>query len=106
MSHKVAITAASAAAALTLAVALAAAGFAPGAPATSASSATTAEQVVSDPASTPQVVANPAPTVQVDTIYLAPVPKPRTITIHKVVKTSGGEDTSEQESEQGSENDG
>lgn len=94
MSRKIALGAASAAAALTLAVALAAAGFAPGSPTTPASSVTIVDQVVTDP-----VAADPAPTVQVDTIYLAPEPKPQTITVQNVVRTSGGEDESEQESE-------
>lgn len=85
MSHKIALTVASATAALTLAVALAAAGFAPGAPATSASTAAVADQVVADP----------TPTVQIDTVYLAPKPKRQTITVHKVIKTSGGEHESE-----------
>lgn len=89
MSHKIALTVASAAAALTLAVALAAAGLAPGTAATPASAAS-----VTDP-----VVADPTPTVQVDTVYLAPAPEQKTITVHKVVKSSGGEDGSEHESE-------
>lgn len=89
MSHKIALTAASAAAALTLTVALAAAGFAPGAPATAASSAAVVDQVVTDP----------APTVQVDTVYLGPAQEPETITIRNVVKTSDGEEESENESE-------
>lgn len=89
MSHKIALTVASATAALTLAVALAAAGFAPGTPAAAASSAPIADQVVADP----------SPAVQVDTVYLAPVPKRKTVTVHKVIKTTGGEHESEHESE-------
>jgi hypothetical protein len=89
MSRKIALTAASAAAALTLTVALAAAGFAPGAPATAAASASAVDQIVTDP----------APTVQVDTVYLAPAQEPEAITIHKVLKASGGEEASENESE-------
>ena len=89
MTHKIALTAASAAAALTLALALAAAGFAPGDPATPASAASL----------TDQVVAEPVPTVQVDTVYVAPPQEPKTITVNKVVKSSHDEDESEHESE-------
>ena len=71
---------------LTLAFALSAAGFAPGA----TTPATEAATVGTDTAD----VATP-PTVQVDKVYIA-APKPqRTVTVHKVLKTAGGESESE-----------
>ncbi len=88
MARKLALAAGSGAAALTLALALAAAGFAP-APATSAGSlATTVDQA-------------PEPTVLVDTIYVAPPAKQETITVHKVVRTSGEGSEGEHERESG-----
>ncbi len=86
MSHKIAVTVASVAATLTLTFALAAAGFAPGAPAP----ATAAVSTTVDPTA--------QPTVQVDTVYVAAPPKQQTITVHKVVKSSG---ESENEHESG-----
>lgn len=86
MLQKVAIAVASGAAALTFTVALAAAGFAPGTPVT----ATDTSATIVAP-----VAADPAPTVQVDTIYVAPPPPQQTITVHKVVQTSGGESENE-----------
>ncbi len=85
MIHKTALFVASVAAALTLAFALAAAGFAPGATDQSAAATAPASVVSADTAA----VVAPAP-VQIDKVYVAP-PKPqKTITVHKVVKTSGG----------------
>jgi hypothetical protein len=86
MSNKIALTVASAAAAVTLTVALAAAGFAPGSP----------DPVGVVASATPDPTA--APTVQVDTVYLAARQKRQTITVHKVVKSSG---ESENEHESG-----
>jgi len=81
MLQKTALFIASLAASATLAVALATAGFAPGTPAAPAVAPTAAADT-----------ATPAPpTVQVDKVYI-PAPQPQqTITVHKVVKTSGGE---------------
>jgi hypothetical protein len=84
MAHRLALGAASIAAAAVLAAALAAAGFAPGAPPQPISAA---EPVA---ALTP-----PEPTVQVDTVYVAAPAPQQTITVHKVVKGSGGESESE-----------
>lgn len=92
MVNKIALFAASLAASLALAFALAAAGFAPGA--SEPSAATTAAAATSP--TTAEVA--PTPRVQVDTVYVAPPAKPRTIKIHKVIKTSGGE-SEEQESD-------
>lgn len=88
MINRIALFAASLAASFALAFALAAAGFAPGSSAPSAAAAT----------STPTVAeVAPTPQVQVDTVYVAAPPKPKTIKIHKVIQTSGGE-SGEQES--------
>ncbi len=88
MLQKIALFVASLAAALTLAVALAAAGFAPGATTPPVASTTPASTVGADVAE----VAAPPP-VQVDKVYIAP-PKPqKTITVHKVVKAGGGEES-------------
>ncbi len=87
MLHKTALLVASVAAALTLAFALAAAGFAPGttiAPvATSATVSTDAADVVAPPP------------VVVDKVYVAPPQPQRTITVHKVTSSGGGESESE-----------
>jgi len=82
MTHKIALAAASAAAAFTLAAALAVAGFAPG---------------PAQPVSLTSTIVDPTaePTVQVDTVYVAPPPKQETITVHKVIKTAGGEGENE-----------
>ena len=86
MFQKTALLIASLAASLTLAVALAAAGFAPGAPASPVDAAAAATVGPADTA---------APTVQVDKVYVpAPVPQ-KTVTVHKVVQTAGGENESE-----------
>jgi hypothetical protein len=77
MSNKIALAAASVAATATLTFALAAAGFAPGAPAPVGAVA----PATADPTA--------EPTVQVDTVYVAAPPKQQTITVHKVVKSSG-----------------
>ncbi len=90
MLQKLALTAASAVAALTLALALAAAGFAPGSPAVTTGSS--ASPIAADPAAADAAAPDAMPTVQVDTIYVKPAPKQKTITVHKVVKTSGGDD--------------
>ena len=82
MLQKIALGVASAAAALTLALALALAGFAPG----GSSAAATTQAPAVDP-----VAADPTPAVQVDTVYVKPAPKQKTVTIHNVVKTSDGE---------------
>jgi hypothetical protein len=88
MINKIALFAASLAASFALAFALAAAGFAPGATVPSAAVAT----------STPTIAeAVPTPQVQVDTVYVAAPVKPKTIKIHKVIASSGGE-SGEQES--------
>ena len=92
MVHKLALAVASAAAALTLTVALAAAGFAPGAP-IAVGDVTTTDAAPIDPAA----AADTAPAVQIDTVYVAPPPPQKTVTIHKVVATSGGEGESENE---------
>jgi hypothetical protein len=87
MVQKTALFIASLAASVTLAVALAAAGFAPGAPAVPADAA---PAVSTDAASASQ-----APAVQIDKVYVpAPVPQ-KTITVHKVLQTAGGENESE-----------
>lgn len=81
MLHKTALFVASVAAALTLAFALSAAGFAPGATPTAEAATVNADAAG----------ASAPPTVQVDKVYIA-APKPqRTITVHKVLKTAGGE---------------
>jgi len=79
MVHKLALFAASLVAALTLAVALAVAGFAPAGPG-SAPTAPTAAQAADDATSPP---------VQVDKVYVAAPPPQQTVTIHKVVGSSG-----------------
>jgi hypothetical protein len=81
MAHRLALGAASIVAAAVLATALAAAGFAPGAPAQPVAA--------NEPVA---AVAAPEPTVQVDTVYVAAPATQKTITVHKVVKTSGGGD--------------
>jgi hypothetical protein len=81
MAHRLALGAASIAAVAVLTTALAAAGFAPGAPA----------QPVATNEPIAAVVA-PEPTVQVDNVYVAAPAKQKTITVHRVVKASGGED--------------
>ena len=86
MVSKFALFVASVAASLALAGALALAGFAPG-----AAPSTAATPTVAAPA--PDVAAQPQ--VQVDTVYVAPPAKQKTVTVHKVVKAAGGE--SEQE---------
>ena len=86
MVSKIALFVASLAASLALAGALALAGFAPG-----ATPAAAATPTVATPA--PDVAAQPQ--VQVDTVYVAPPAKQKTVTVHKVVKAAGGE--SEQE---------
>ncbi len=86
MSNKIALTVASVAATATLTIALAAAGFAPASPAPVGA----AVPATADPTA--------EPTVQVDTVYVAAPPKQQTITVHKVVKSSG---ESENEHESG-----
>jgi hypothetical protein len=93
MLQKLALTAASAVAALTLALALAAAGVAPGSQAVTPNSQ--ASPIAADPAAADAAAPDAMPTVQVDTIYLKPAPKQKTITVHKVVKSSGGENEHE-----------
>jgi hypothetical protein len=88
MLHKSALFIASLVAALALAIALAAAGFAPG----SAPAATTASST-SVAASTADDVT--LPPVQVDRVYVAASPPQRTVTVHKVVKSSGGDGEAE-----------
>ena len=84
MFQKTALLIASLAASLTLAVALAAAGFAPGTPAAPVDAAAAA----TSPAGT-------TPPIQVDKVYVpAPIPQ-KTVTVHKVVQTAGGENESE-----------
>jgi protein-disulfide isomerase len=88
MITKIGLFIASLAAALTLAFALSAAGFAPGSkqasPASATVATTTAVGVVpADALASPQV--------QVDTVYVAPPAAPQTITVHRVVPSSGGE---------------
>jgi hypothetical protein len=80
MRHRLGLIAGSIAATATLTVALAAAGFGPAAP----------TALVSDvvaPAASPQV--------QVDTIYVAAPQAPQTITVHRVVQSSGEGDEHE-----------
>lgn len=93
MSHRIALAAASVAATATLVVALAAAGFAPGSPRTAATPATTI--TTADPTADPTTT---DPAVQVDTVYVAAPPAQQTITVHRVVRTSGGENDGEHES--------
>jgi len=82
MLQKTALFIASLAASATLAVALATAGFAPGTPAAPVVAPTAAAADTATPA---------PPTVQVDKVYI-PAPQPQqTITVHKVVKSAGGE---------------
>lgn len=85
MIGRIALFIASLAAALTLTVALAAAGFAPGSSQPVAASTTTGPV---DPAAAVDVT---PPPVQIDTIYLAAVPKQETITVHRVAASTGGE---------------
>lgn len=99
MLQKIALVVASAAATLTLAIALAAAGFAPGGPTSAAD--TSATTTTSAPAIDP-VSADATPDVQIDTIYVAPPPKQQTVTVHRVIKASGGERENEHENEGGS----
>jgi len=101
MVHRLALAVAAGAAALTLTVALAAAGFAPGRPATPTDLAAADVAAADIAPAADGASADSAPTVQVDTIYLAPPPKQETVTIHKVVKTAGGEHESENESGNG-----
>jgi len=82
MRHRIAILVGSAAATATLTVALAVAGFGPAAP----------TALVND-----AVAAQPTSRVQVDTVYVAAPAAPQTITVHRVVRSSG-----EHESEGGS----
>ena len=89
MLKKVALFLGSLAASLVLAGALALAGFAPGA--SPGSPSTIAAGVSTGPE------ASPPPVVQVDTVYVAPPPAQKTITVHKVVHGSG--EPSEQDSE-------
>jgi hypothetical protein len=88
MISRIALLIASLATAATLMVALAAAGFAPG------SSQPVPAAITTSPASpvSPVVAADPTPpAVQVDTIYLAPVPVQKTITVQRLVASAGGE---------------
>ena len=86
MFQKTALLIASLAASLTLAVALSAAGFAPGAPASPVDS--TAVSTAGPADATP-------PLVQVDKVYVpAPVPQ-KTVTVHRVAQTAGGENESD-----------
>ena len=87
MVSKFALFVASLAASLALAGALAVAGFAPGAAPATAATPTVARR---RPTSRPQ------PRVQVDTVYVAPPAKQKTITVHKVVKAAGGESDEEE----------
>jgi hypothetical protein len=87
MLHKTALLVASLAASLTLAIALALAGFAPGTTTAPAATAATAAADAAD------VVAPPP--VQVDKVYVAPPEPQKTVTVHKVVASGGGENESE-----------
>lgn len=87
MAHRLALGAASIAAVVVLTAALAAAGFAPGTPPQAVAAADSAVA-----ASTGEA------TLQVDTVYVAAPAKQQTITVHKVVKSTGGDDESESES--------
>lgn len=87
MVSKIALFVASLVASLALAGALALAGFAPG-----TAPATAATPTVAPPA--PDVAAQPQ--VQVDTVYVAPPAKQKTITVHKVAKAAGGESEREE----------
>ncbi len=95
MISKTALFVASLAASLVLATALALSGFAPG--------ATHPQQVAAtSPDPTASATDTPAaPQVQVDTVYVAPPPKQKTVTVHKVIKTSGGEPGESGEHESG-----
>lgn len=87
MSNRIPLIAASTGAVFALVVGLAAAGFAPGAAdATTVSTTTTTEPAAAEP------------TVQVDTIYVAPPPPQKTITIQEVSKTSNGDSDDGEES--------
>ena len=86
MVSKITLFVASLAASLALAGALALAGFAPGAAPAAAATPTVAP-------TTPDVAAEPR--VQVDTVYVAPPAKQKTITVHKVVKAARGESDGE-----------
>ena len=89
MVSKIALFVASLAASLALAGALAMAGFAPGTTPATAATPIDAATTTADVAAQPQV--------QVDTVYLAPPAKQQTITVHKVVKTAGGESEREED---------
>jgi hypothetical protein len=86
MVHKIALFVASLAASLALAVALTAAGFGPAAGPAPTPVATAA---AADTNQTADVVAPPQ--VQVDKVYIAPAKPRQTVTVHKIVKTTGGE---------------
>jgi hypothetical protein len=86
MVSKIALFVASLTASLALAGALALAGFAPGTPPATAASPTV-EPATSDVPAQPQV--------QVDKVYVAPPPKQKTITVHKVVKAARGDSEGE-----------
>jgi hypothetical protein len=92
MAAKIGLFVASLSAAFALAFALNAAGFAPGSrqavPASSTVSTTAAPAVA-------PVGPSPTPQVQVDTVYVAPPVAPKTITVHKIVPSAGGEGGSE-----------
>lgn len=95
MISKIALFFASLAASLVLAAALALSGFAPGATPARPVAATSPDPT----ASASDLPAEPL--VQVDTVYVAPPPKQKTVTIHKVVKASGGEPGESGEHESG-----
>jgi hypothetical protein len=88
MVAKIGLFIASLSAALALAFALNAAGFAPGSShanvaSTPVATTTAAGVAAADPGATPQV--------QVDTVYVAPPVAPKTVTVHRIVPSSGAE---------------
>lgn len=86
MVQRIAIFIASLAAAAALAAGLAVAGLGSG---TAAPASSVATSTVADP--------QPTPRVQIDTVYVAPPNKPKTVVVHKTVAPAGGEHESESE---------
>jgi hypothetical protein len=82
MVHRPALVAASGVASLTLAAGLVLIGFTPQAAPVDAGSAPVADTAL----------VAPSPRFQVDVVYVAPPPKPRDVTVTKVVRTPGGGD--------------
>ena len=90
MIQRIALFVASLAAAAALVVGMSVAGLSPSAPAVPAVAPIEAA-----------VVPDPTAQVQVDTVYVAPPPKPATVVVHKSVPAAGGEHESESGGEGG-----